>query len=64
MELFMYPSRSHGIQDPGEHMVKALSEMAWMDHSVLGIGDKCECKQVLKTLGDEAEGEREEPEGG
>ena len=49
-ELFMYPGRSHGIPDPRNRLVKAVSEMAWMDHYVRGIGDKFEWKQVLETL--------------
>ena len=49
-ELFMYPGRSHGIPDPRNRLVKAVSEMAWMDHYVKGIGDKFEWKQVLETL--------------
>jgi len=48
--LFMYPGRSHGIPDPRNRLVKAVSEMAWMDHYVRGIGDKFEWKQVLETL--------------
>ena len=55
-ELFMYPGRSHGIPDPRNRLVKAVSEMAWMDHYVRGIGDKFEWKQVLETL--EAKKER------
>jgi dipeptidyl aminopeptidase/acylaminoacyl peptidase len=49
-ELFMYPGRSHGSPDPRNRLVKAVSEMAWMDHYVRGIGDKFEWKQVLETL--------------
>lgn len=49
-ELFMYPGRSHGIPDPRNRLVKAVSEMAWMDHYVRGIGDKFEWEQVLETL--------------
>ncbi len=49
-ELFMYPGRSHGIPDPLNRLVKAVSEMAWMDFYVKGIGDKFEWKQVLETL--------------
>jgi dipeptidyl aminopeptidase/acylaminoacyl peptidase len=49
-ELFMYPGRSHGIPDPRNRLVKAVSEMAWMDHYVRGIGEKFEWKQVLETL--------------
>ncbi|MCE2455624.1 MAG: S9 family peptidase [Gemmatimonadetes bacterium] len=49
-ELFMYPGRSHGIPDPRNRLVKAVSEMAWMDHYVRGIGEKFDWRQVLKTL--------------
>jgi len=49
-ELFMYPGRSHGIPDPRNRLVKSVSEMAWMDHYVRGIGDKFEWEQVLQTL--------------
>jgi dipeptidyl aminopeptidase/acylaminoacyl peptidase len=58
-ELFMYPGRSHGIPDPRNRLVKAVSEMAWMDHYVRGIGDKFEWQQVLETL--EANAERARP---
>jgi dipeptidyl aminopeptidase/acylaminoacyl peptidase len=54
-ELFMYPGRSHGIPDPRNRLVKAVSEMAWMDHYVRGIGDKFEWEQVLETLEESAE---------
>jgi dipeptidyl aminopeptidase/acylaminoacyl peptidase len=54
-ELFMYPGRSHGIPDPRNRLVKAVSEMAWMDHYVRGIGEKFEWEQVLQTLEEEAE---------
>jgi dipeptidyl aminopeptidase/acylaminoacyl peptidase len=63
-ELFMYPGRSHGIPDPRNRLVKAVSEMAWMDHYVRGIGEKFEWEQVLKTLEEEAEEGKEKPEGG
>jgi hypothetical protein len=49
-ELFMYPGRSHGIPDPRNRLVKAVSEMAWMDYYVRGIGNKFEWRQVLETL--------------
>lgn len=49
-ELFMYPGRSHGIPDPRNRLVKSVSEMAWMDHYVRGIGEKFEWEQVLETL--------------
>ena len=49
-ELFMYPGRSHGIPDPRNRLVKAVSEKAWMDHYVRGIGDRFEWRQVLETL--------------
>jgi dipeptidyl aminopeptidase/acylaminoacyl peptidase len=49
-ELFMYPGRSHGIPDPRNRLVKSVSEMAWMDYYVRGIGEKFQWKQVLETL--------------
>ncbi len=49
-ELFMYPGRSHGIPDPRNRLVKAVSEKAWMDHYVRGVGEKFEWRQVLETL--------------
>jgi dipeptidyl aminopeptidase/acylaminoacyl peptidase len=52
-ELFMYPGRSHGIPDPRNRLVKAVSEMAWMDHYVRGIGETFEWRQVLETLAEE-----------
>ncbi|MYE04251.1 MAG: S9 family peptidase [Bacteroidetes bacterium SB0662_bin_6] len=52
-ELFMYPGRSHGIPDPRNRLVKAVSEMAWMDYYVRGIGEKFEGRQVLETLAGE-----------
>ena len=54
-ELFMYPGRSHGIPDPRNRLVKAVSEKAWMDHYVLGMGDKFEWRQVLETLEEEGQ---------
>lgn len=57
-ELFMYPGRSHGIPDPRNRLVKSVSEMAWMDHYVRGIGDRFEWEQVLETLEAEAEDTR------
>ncbi len=54
-ELFMYPGRSHGIPDPRNRLVKAVSEMAWMDYYVRGMGEKFQWRQVLETLeGEEA----------
>ena len=49
-ELFMYPGRSHGIPDPRNRLVKAVSEMKWMDYYVRGIGEKFSWHDVLKTL--------------
>jgi dipeptidyl aminopeptidase/acylaminoacyl peptidase len=49
-ELFMYPGRSHGIPDPRNRLVKAVSEMAWMDYYVRGMGEKFQWEDVLKTL--------------
>ncbi|MGH7504105.1 MAG: hypothetical protein ACRELX_00570, partial [Longimicrobiales bacterium] len=49
-ELFMYPGDSHGIPDPRNRLVKAVSEMAWMDHYVRGMGETFAWRDVLKTL--------------
>jgi len=54
-ELFMYPGRTHGITQPRNRLVKAVSEMAWMDHYVRGVGGTFEWEQVLETLEEEAE---------
>ncbi|MDA1102328.1 MAG: S9 family peptidase [Gemmatimonadetes bacterium] len=54
-ELFMYPGRSHGIPDARNRLVKAVSEMSWMDHYVRGIGETFEWQQVLETLESGAE---------
>jgi dipeptidyl aminopeptidase/acylaminoacyl peptidase len=54
-ELFMYPGRSHGIPDPRNRLVKAVSEMAWMDHYVRGAAETFEWEMVLETLESEAE---------
>jgi len=53
-ELFMYPGNTHGIPDPRNQLVKAVSEMAWMDYYVRGQGKKFAWRDVLKTLEDEA----------
>ena len=52
-ELYMYPGRSHGIPDPRNRLLKSVSEMAWMDYYVRGIGNKFEWRQVLETLEEE-----------
>jgi dipeptidyl aminopeptidase/acylaminoacyl peptidase len=49
-ELFMYPGDSHGIPDPRNRLVKSVSEMAWMDHYVRGLGDLFSWRDVLRTL--------------
>ena len=54
-ELFMYPGRTHGISQPRNRLVKAVSEMAWMDYYVRGIGNKFEWQDVLKTLEEKEE---------
>ena len=54
-ELFMYPGRSHGIPDPRNRLVKSVSEMAWMDYHVRGIGNKFQWQQVLETLEEKEE---------
>lgn len=52
-ELLMYPGQSHGIPDPRNQLVKAMSEMAWMDYYVRGIGEKFKWRSVLETLEEE-----------
>jgi dipeptidyl aminopeptidase/acylaminoacyl peptidase len=49
-ELFMYPGNTHGIPDPRNQLVKSVSEMAWMDYYVRGMGQKFSWRDVLKTL--------------
>jgi dipeptidyl aminopeptidase/acylaminoacyl peptidase len=49
-ELFLYPGRSHGIPDARNRLVKAVSEMAWMDYYVRGIGERFVWRDVLRTL--------------
>lgn len=53
-EFLMYPGDSHGIPDPRNRMVKAVAELAWMDHYVRGIGERFSWPEVrtalLKTL--------------
>ncbi len=51
-EFFMYPGRSHGIPDPRNRYVKAVSEMAWMDYWVRGMGEGFTWDMVLKSLED------------
>jgi dipeptidyl aminopeptidase/acylaminoacyl peptidase len=53
-ELYMYPGNTHGIPDPRNQLVKSVSEMAWMDYYVRGIGKKFAWRDVLKTLEDPA----------
>jgi dipeptidyl aminopeptidase/acylaminoacyl peptidase len=53
-ELFMYPGESHGIPDPRNQLVKSVSEMAWMDYYVRGMGQKFAWRDVLKTLEEDA----------
>ena len=53
-ELFLYPGNTHGIPDPRNQLVKAVSEMAWMDYYVRGKGKKFAWRDVLKTLEDDA----------
>jgi len=55
-ELFMYPGRSHGIPGARNRYLKAVSEMAWMDYYVRGIGEKFVWQDVLKALESEDEG--------
>ena len=60
-ELFMYPGRSHGIPDARNRLVKSVSEMAWMDYYVRGIGEKFDWSMVLETLDSEAKSEEASP---
>ena len=53
-ELYMYPGNTHGIPDTRNNLVKSVSEMAWMDYYVRGMGQKFAWRDVLKTLDDEA----------
>jgi dipeptidyl aminopeptidase/acylaminoacyl peptidase len=53
-ELYLYPGSSHGIPDPRNQFAKAVSEMAWMDYYVRGLGKKFAWRDVLKTLEDDA----------
>lgn len=55
-ELFMYPGQSHGIPDARNQLVKSMSEMAWMDYYVRGIGQKFSWRAVLDTLEEEPGG--------
>jgi dipeptidyl aminopeptidase/acylaminoacyl peptidase len=57
-ELFMYPGNTHGIPDPRNNLVKSVSEMAWMDYYVRGIGNKFSWRDVLETLDDAAATEK------
>ena len=52
-ELYTYPGSTHGIPDPRNQLAKAVSEMAWMDYYVRGLGKKFSWREVLKTLEDE-----------
>jgi dipeptidyl aminopeptidase/acylaminoacyl peptidase len=49
-ELFLYPGTTHGIPDARNRLVKSVSEMAWMDYYVRGIGEKFQWRKVLETL--------------
>jgi dipeptidyl aminopeptidase/acylaminoacyl peptidase len=63
-ELFMYPGRSHGIPGVRNRLVKSVSEMAWMDYYVRGMGEKFAWRDVLKTLEGEDEKARAVTDGG
>jgi dipeptidyl aminopeptidase/acylaminoacyl peptidase len=49
-ELFLYPGSSHGIPDPRNRLLQSVSEMAWMDYWVRGIGEGFRWEQVLETV--------------
>lgn len=59
-ELFMYPGKSHGIPDTRNRLVKAVSEMAWMDYYVRGKGEKFSWQDVLRTLEEKGGEDNEE----
>ena len=52
-ELFMYPGSTHGIPDARNRLLKSVSEMAWMDYWVRGIGEGFQWEDVLATLEEE-----------
>jgi len=49
-ELFLYPGQTHGITQRRNRLLKSVSEKAWMDHYVRGIGEGFQWEQVLSTL--------------
>jgi dipeptidyl aminopeptidase/acylaminoacyl peptidase len=49
-ELFMYPGTTHGIPDARNQLVKSVSEKAWMDYYVRGIGSRFSWRDVLNSL--------------
>ena len=53
-ELYVYPGASHGIPDPRNQLVKAVSEKAWMDYWVRGSGRRFAWRDVLKTIEDDS----------
>jgi dipeptidyl aminopeptidase/acylaminoacyl peptidase len=55
-ELFMYPGNSHGIPGARNRYLQDVSEMAWMDYYVRGLGEKFVWQDVLQTLESEEEG--------
>lgn len=50
VEFFMYPGDTHGIPDPRNQMVKSVSEMAWMDYHVRGLGEEFAWRHVRSDL--------------
>jgi dipeptidyl aminopeptidase/acylaminoacyl peptidase len=62
-ELFLYPGNSHGIPDPRNRLVKSVSEMAWMDYYVRGVGEKFRWRSVIETLAPERPATAEEDPG-
>lgn len=55
-ELFMYPGEAHSIPGARNQMVKSVSEMAWMDYYVRGIGENFAWRDLLRLL-EKEEGE-------
>ncbi len=54
-ELFLYPGSTHGIPDARNRLLKSVSEMAWMDHWVRGMGEGFDWDMVLSTLEEAAD---------
>ncbi|HUQ46089.1 MAG TPA: prolyl oligopeptidase family serine peptidase [Gemmatimonadaceae bacterium] len=54
-EFYVYPGNTHGIPDPRNQLVKAVSEMAWMDYWVRKSGKRFAWRDVLATVAESKE---------